>query len=133
MRTTLMEQRRRFERGLSGADHGDVLSSVLGGFQIRSRMGRMREEFPRQRRQYAGNRGEIAKADRNHDSPGQDPLARLKTDLEALVEARDSGNVYLLQVGHKLLLKPLAVLRKRGVFDWLEILQSSRATYSGNV
>src|SRR5258708_38446213 len=86
------------------------------------------ETIWRQRRKNIGDSREIADAGRYYDSPRKHAFTCLETDVETVITSRHTADKHLFQVGDKLLLEPLTVLRERRVFDGLEILQPARAT-----
>ena len=107
-----MEQRRRFERALTGAEDRDSLAGEAAQIRVVERMrNQRRREMSKLRRTV----GERADAGRHHDAPRVEFLAIGEAHAEPLRVGREMGDCTSIQVRYRLLLKPLPVADK--VFD----------------
>ena len=89
---------------------------------------RVGHHLRRQRREDRGDHGKVPETDGEDDTLRRDVLAGVERDVEAIVDPRHVGDMHLLHVWDELLLKPVAVVCKRGRRNGLEILEASVAT-----
>ena len=102
----LVQQRRRLQRRLAGADHGDPATLELLQVVV---VGGVRDQVGRQTRQLGGDVRVGQHAGRDDHLPGGDRLGVRERDPESAAGWLDLGRGNVADVGHQLLGEPVGV------------------------
>lgn len=108
----LVQQRRRFARALSTADHRDAAATELRGIGM---LARVAHQAARQAVELSGPMLVMKQAGRHDDAPGKNVLAVFKDNPEAAVAGRDPNHRSGVEIGRHLVLKPGSVIDE--IFD----------------